>query len=90
MLNEIPSDSQVKLVESVVNQNKYCVAYHGQKFMMSGHDLCKDLKLLESLSMQEAFKIIHETAYFSAQQDRVVMAKIEREAEDAKLSYGNV
>ena len=90
MQSKAPDDSKVKLIESFINQNKYSLTYHGQKFIMTGHDLCKDLKLLESMSTADVCKIVYETAYFTAQQDQIKNSKIEERMNEVPGDLSNV
>ena len=90
MQSKAPDDSSVKLIESFINQNKYSLTYHGKKFIMTGHDLCKDLKLLESMSTADVCKIVYETAYFTAQQDQIKNSKIEDQMNAVPNELNNV
>ena len=47
-------------------KNKYKIVYDGYAFLMSGKDICNDINLLKSMRFEDAFRIIHETAYISA------------------------
>lgn len=69
ILNETTDRPRVKIIETFVTENKYCIKYHDQKFTMSGNDLCRDLQLLDAMNIRDACKIIYETAYFTAMTD---------------------
>ncbi len=58
-------------------ENKYKILYHDHEFIMSGKDICKDMKLLNAMNMHDAFNIIYNTGYFHAIQDTETMSKLE-------------
>lgn len=57
------AEKQVRIT-CVLRGGNYQLAHSdGLRFVLSGDMLCRDLQLLDALSIQDAFKIIYETAH---------------------------
>ena len=60
-------------------RNKYKILHHDHEFIMSGKDICKDMKLLKAMSTEEAFGIIYNTGYLDAIKNNKDLLKIDKQ-----------
>lgn len=59
----------VSSITSLERDNMYSVNIDDRILLLSGKDICKDLSLLSSFKMHDAFNIIYNTAYLTAHND---------------------
>lgn len=81
----------VVLTETQQN-NKYRLNYGEQDFLMEGQDICKNFNLLQSMRIEDAFRIIYSTGFenaFKVAKHVVEMEIVDRSAERSQKS-GNV
>lgn len=69
----------VKIVEKRLSDNEYLVAREDKLILMKGEEICKEWALLETLSIQEAFKIIYETAEFQTEKKYREIERLKKE-----------
>lgn len=60
-------------------RNKYKILHHDHEFIMSGKDICKDMKLLKAMSTEDAFGIIYNTGYLDAIKNNKDLLKIDEQ-----------
>ena len=57
------ANNKMKIISTLRGNEYQLRCSDGLEFKLSGEALCNDLKLLEAMSIQDAFKIIYETGY---------------------------
>ncbi len=65
-------------------KNKYKILHHDHEFIMSGKDICKDMKLLKAMSIEDAFAIIYNTGYLDALKNNKTLSKIDEQPPERK------
>ena len=60
-------------------KNKYKILYHDHEFTMEGKDICKDMKLLGSMRIEDAFGIIYNTGYQDAMKNNNAQLNLAKE-----------